>query len=383
MNRIDLVPLAEVFVCPMANPADTSGLERLIADGAFDPATVVAVVGKSEGSGLPSDYGRLLADTSVRQVLAVARGTSPATVADEVTIAMSGGSPGTVAPHVAVLTQRWIPAASADPAPPPGGLVLGRSHTAEIAPEDIGRVAQLDITAAAVREAVEDAGITDVEQVHMVLVKGPALTSATIEDCIRRGVEPVTRDPGIGPMGSMCYSNDAMALGVGVALGEVERSEITDGVIRRDWGYFSRVALTSSGGEKRKGEVLVVGNRPDAASRIRAGHGISSALGEPDGIKEALRSGGLTFSCCPSEEQRARIAHVFAKFTLPGTDQLKGARVTLLDDHEAHHVAKAVGGALVTSVTGLVMAFVSGGEANSHMGPPGGNPVCALIRVEA
>jgi cyanuric acid amidohydrolase len=381
MNRSNLVPLAELFVCPMRTPADTSGLEQLIAEGAFDPATVVAVVGKSEGSGLPSDYGRLLADTRVREVLAVARGTTPAVVADEVTIAMSGGAPGTVAPHVAVLTQRWVPAGSIEPAPAPGGLVLGRSHTADIAPEDIGRMAQVDIAAAAVAEAVADAGITDVSQVHMVLMKGPALTTTAIEECLRRGVEPVTRDPGIGPMGSMCFSNDAMALGVGVALGEVPRAELSDEVIRRDWRYFSRVALTSSGGEKRKGEVLVVGNRPDAASRLRAGHGITTALGESDGIKEALRSGGLPFSCCPTGEDRARIAHVFAKFTLPGTDQLHGARVTLLDDHEAHHVAKAVGGAIVTSVTGLVCAFVSGGEANSHMGPPGGNPVCALVRI--
>jgi cyanuric acid amidohydrolase len=280
-----------------------------------------------------------------------------------------------------VLTQSWVAKGSQPPAPEPGGLVLGRSHTAEIRPEDVGRVAQVDILVAAVHEAVADAGITDLDQVHMVLVKGPALTAGSIAECIGRGVEPVTRDPGIGPMGSMCFSNDAMALGVAVAMGEIDRARVTDAVIRRDWSLFSRVALTSSGGEKRKGEVLVVGNRPDSCSRIRAGHGITSALGETDGIKEALRSAGLSFVCCPDDRDRARIVQVFAKFTLPGTDVLRGARITLLDDHEAHHVAKAVGGALVTSVTGLLTAFVSGGEANSHMGPPGGNPVCALVRT--
>jgi len=381
MDRTNLVPIAALFVCPTMSPPDTSGLEKLLADGAFDPADVVAVVGKSEGSGLPSDYGRLLADLRVRQVLAAARGTTAEVVADQVTIAISGGSPGTVAPHITVLTQTWVPAGSVAAAPAPGGLVLGRSHTADIEPAEVGRMGQLDIVTAAVHEAVADAGITDLSQVHMVLVKGPALTAGTIADCIKRGLEPVTRDPGIGPMGSMCFSNDAMALAVGVALGEIDRSAITDATVRRDWDLFSRVALTSSGGEKRKGEVLVLGNRPDSASRVRAGHGITSALGETDGIKEALRSAGLSFECCPSPDDRARIAQVFAKFTLPGSDRLRGARITLLDDHEAHHVAKAVGGALVTSVTGLVTAFVSGGEANSHMGPPGGNPVCAVVRV--
>src|SRR5580704_16503652 len=110
MDHANHVPIAELFVCPTLNPADTSGLEKLLADGAFDPAQVVAVVGKSEGSGLPSDYGRLLADLKVREALATARATTPEVIADEVTIAISGGSPGTVAPHITVLTQSWAPA---------------------------------------------------------------------------------------------------------------------------------------------------------------------------------------------------------------------------------------------------------------------------------
>lgn len=366
----------------MKTPADTAAIERLFGDGGVDAHTVVAVVGKSEGSGLPNDYGRMFADLQVRQVLAKARGTTPEAIAEEVTIAISGGAPGTVAPHVTVLTQRWITPSNEMPAASsPGGLVFGRSHTTEILPEDIGRVAQIDATTDAVARAIADAGITDLSQVHMVLVKGPALSAESIASCLAKGIEPVTRDPGIGPMGSMCYSNDAMALGVGVAMGEIERSDIADSVIRNDWSLYSNVAATSSGGEKRKGEVLVIANRPDSRSSYRAGHGITSAVGQSDGIKAALRSAGLDFACCPDEAQQAKIAQVFAKFTLPGSSQLNGARITMLDDHEAHHVAKAVGGAVVTSVTGLTMAFISGGEANSHMGPPNGNPICAIVRI--
>ena len=377
-----MVPVAELFVVPMKTPADTAALERLLGEGGVDPHSVVAVVGKSEGSGLPNDYGRMFADLQVRQVLADARGTTAEAIAEEVTIAMSGGAPGTVAPHATVLTQRWItPSDELDTAPSPGGLVFGRSHTNEILPEDIGRVAQVDATSDAVTRAIADAGITDLSQVHLVLVKGPALSAESIASCIAKGVEPVTRDPGIGPMGSMCYSNDAMALGVGVAMGEIERAEIADSVIRNDWSLFSNVAATSSGGEKRKGEVLVIANRADSRSSYRAGHGITTAVGQSDGIKAALRSAGLDFACCPDETQQAKIAQVFAKFTLPGSSQLNGTRITMLEDHEAHHVAKAVGGAVVTSVTGLTMAFISGGEANSHMGPPNGNPICAIVRI--
>ena len=381
MNNSGMVPVAELFVCPMVSPADTSAIEKLFADGRVDPNDVVGVIGKSEGSGLPNDYGRLLADVSIRRVLADLRGSTPEEIADQVTIAMSGGSPGTVAPHATILTQRWILVEGESDSGVTGGVVFGRSHTRDILPSHIGRVEQVDAIVEAVAQAMQDAGVTNIADVQMVLVKGPALTGDSIAAATAAGVDLVTRDPGIGPMGSMCFSNDAMALGVGVALGEIDRGRINNDVIRKDWSLFSNVALTSSGGEKRKGEVLVVANRPDSRSRLRAGHGITSSIGESDGIKAALRSAGLDFECCPNAEQKEQIAQVFAKFTLPGSSTSHGARITLLEDHEAHHVAKAVGGAIVTSVTGLVMAFVSGGEANSHMGPPNANPVCAIVRI--
>ncbi len=381
MKHDGAVPLANAFVCPMRTPADISEIEKLFSEYEVDPLSVIAVIGKSEGSGLPNDYGRLLADSKIRQLLATVRKSSEEEISQQVTIAISGGAPGSVAPHVTVFTQKWVPKETmSDSSKGQLGLVLGRSHTSEILPQHIGRVTQVDVTTQAVNEAIQEAGIDDISQIHMVLVKGPALTAESINASIASGIEPVTRDPGIGPMGSMCYSNDAMALGVGVALGEIDRKDITDDVIRKNWSLYSNVAATSSGGEKQKGEVLVIANRPDSLSKLRAGHGITTAVGESDGIKQALRSAGLDFQCCPSDIQRNSIVQVMAKFTLPASSELAGGHITLLDDHEAHHVAKAVGGAVITSVTGISMAFISGGEANSHMGPPNGNPVCVIVR---
>jgi cyanuric acid amidohydrolase len=37
---------------------------------------------------------------------------------------------------------------------------------------------------------------------------------------------------------------------------------------------------------------------------------------------------------------------------------------------------------LVASVTGRTTNYVSGGERNSHQGPPGGNIVAAIVRAE-
>lgn len=374
-------PVVDLIVCPMNNPSDVSFIEKAFQEQDIDPLNVVAVIGKSEGSGLPNDYGRLLADLKVRELLAQLRDTTPQAISDEVTIAISGGSPGTVAPHATLLVQRWEEMDVSQEGEGTGGIVLGRSSTRDILPEHIGRVEQVDATSEAVKLALDEAGVSDISDVHMVLVKGPALTYDAVTKAESNGMDLVTKDPGIGPMGSMCFSNDAMAIGVGVALGEIDRAMVSNASIRRDWNLYSNVALTSSGGEKRKGEVLVVANRRDSGSQFRAGHGVTSDFGESDGIKQALKSAGLDFDCCPSEEQKGQIAQVFAKFTLPPSSATKAGRVTVLEDHEAHHVAKAVGGAIVTSVTGLKMAFISGGEANSHMGPPGGNPVCAIVKI--
>jgi cyanuric acid amidohydrolase len=64
----------------------------------------------------------------------------------------------------------------------------------------------------------------------------------------------------------------------------------------------------------------------------------------------------------------------------PGSDIIRGQKITLLDDHNAYQIGKALGGMLVASVTGRTMNYVSGGERNSHQGPPGGNIIAAVVR---
>ena len=84
----------------------------------------------------------------------------------------------------------------------------------------------------------------------------------------------------------------------------------------------------------------------------------------------------------PDEEDLSRLVHVFAKSVIPGSDQVRGQHITLLDDHNAYQIGKALGGMLVASVTGRTTNYVSGGERNSHQGPPGGNIVAAVVRAD-
>ena len=68
---------------------------------------------------------------------------------------------------------------------------------------------------------------------------------------------------------------------------------------------------------------------------------------------------------------------------MPATSELDGRRITLLDDHVGYHVAKAMGGFLLASTTGRTEVFVSGGEQNSHQGPPDGNPLAVIVRPQS
>src|SRR5438445_76550 len=104
---------------------------------------------------------------------------------------------------------------------------------------------------------------------------------------------------------------------------------------------------------------------------------------DAEGVRRALRSAGLHFNDgLPDQADLSRLVHVFAKSVIPGSDQIRGQRITLLDDADAYQIGKALGGMLVASVTGRTTNYVSGGERNSHQGPPGGNIVAAVVRAE-
>ena len=242
---------------------------------------------------------------------------------------------------------------------------------------------QIRKVAEATHQAMADASIDDPKDVHLVMVKVPGLTIASIRDAESRGKTVVSHDLTFGPEGAGSYANDAAALGVAMALGEVKESALSDEVVRRNWDLYSEVAMTSSGGEKRHGEVVVFGNSTRSRSALRIGHAVTRDFIDAEGVRDALRAAGLKFDGLPSETDLSRLVHVFAKSVIPGSDQVRGQRITLLDDHDAYQIGKALGGMLVASVTGRTTNYVSGGERNSHQGPPDGNIVAAVVRVDA
>jgi cyanuric acid amidohydrolase len=376
------VQRVEMFVCPMATPSDTSGLQRLADEGKIKPDTLVALAGKTEGTGQHDDWGRVWADVVLREWTAKFLGIPTSEVAKQVIFVLSGGCPGVITPHIAVVTRQWVEVPDGDKSGEKR-LVVGRAGSDPIAPEEVGRMGQIQKVAEATRLAMADAGLTDAKDVHLVMVKVPGLTTASIKDAESRGKTVVSHDLTFGPEGAGVYANDAAALGVAMALGEVPASSLSDAVVRRNWDLYSEVAMTSSGGEKRHGEVLLFGNSAGSRSSLRIGHAVTTDFIDAEGVRNALRSAGLQFADLPAESDLSRLVHVFAKSVIPGSDQLRGQRITLLDDVDAYQIGKALGGMLVASVTGRTTNYVSGGERNSHQGPPGGNIVAAVVRTDS
>lgn len=368
----------------MQHPGDVSGLRRLFDEGAVDPATVVAAIGKTEGNGGANDFTRALATLQVSTLLGQYLDASSAEIAERVALVWSGGCEGVLSPHMTVFT-RLEGAAGPGPTRPAGGpedpglgrLAISVQRTRSFLPEEVGRMPEVTEVAGAVRRALEELGIGG-SDVHYVQVKGPLLTPSGIADATGRGHGVVTTDPNR----SKAYARGATALGVGIGLGELTEDQVTDEVIAVDMDLFSAVTSTSAGGELTDCEVIMFANSPDAEGDYRIGHGCLSDAVDVTGVRDTLRAAGLAFDCEPDVEARRRIAAVFAKAEAPVGGLLRGQRTTMLSDADINYErhARAALGAVIASVTGDPRIFVSGGT--EHQQPPGQAPIAAIVEVD-
>lgn len=313
-------------------PGDLSGVGTLVDTGELDPRHVLAVMGKTEG---------------------------------------------VLSPHFTVFTRRFATAADA---PPVGKrLVVGVAHARDFAPEEIGRVAQIDATAEAVKAAMADAGIVSAADVHFVQVKCPLLTSAKVNDALSRSADPVTRDT----YESMGYSRGASALGVAVATGEIARERVGDDSVLDDWSLWSARASVSAGIELEGNVVIVLGEAQGSLSPYRIAHTLMRDAVDAASVRAMLRE---SFGLDPDRDAEAlgqRLVNLLAKAEASPDGGVRGQRHTMLNDSDINatrHARAAVGGVLA-SVAGHTALYVSGGA--EHQGPPGGGPVAAILRIDA
>ena len=360
----------EVRKVPIHSVADASELARLIDDGVMEADRVVAVIGKTEGNGGVNDYTRIIADRAFREVIA-AKGTRSADEVGQIPIVWSGGTDGVISPHATVFAT--LPDDAVAPSDEPR-LTVGFAMSEQLLPEDIGRVAMVTKVADAVRVAMERAGITDVADVHYVQTKTPLLTIQTIRDAKSRGQTVWTEHT----HESMDLSNGTTALGVAVALGEIEMPADADVMHNRD--LYSAVASCSSGVELDRAQVVVVGNTRGVGGRYRIGHSVMEDALDADGIWGAISDAGLDLPDRPrTSDLGGRLVNVFLKCEASQDGTVRGRRNAMLDDSDVHwhRQIKACVGGVTAAVTGDPAVFVSVSAA--HQGPEGGGPVAAIV----
>ena len=366
------VQKVDVFRVPCSGPGDLSGVQALIDAGQLDPKNVVAVMGKTEGNGCVNDHTRDFAATAWCHFLASYLDCTAAQVHDRVALVMSGGTEGVLSPHFTVFTRRM---ASAEEAYGEKRLVIGTAKTRDFLPEEMGRMAQVEATAEAVKAAMRDAGIDEPADVHFVQVKCPLLTSAKVLDAQQRGAATVTTET----YASMGWSRGASALGVGLALGEFERGDVDDAAILNDHALYSARASVSAGIELEGNVVIVLGEATGSASAYRIAHTVMQDAVDATSVRRMLRD---AFGLDPEHDAEVistRLVNLLAKAEAHPNGLVRGARHTMLNDSDINatrHARAAVGGVLA-SVVGCTSLYVSGGA--EHQGPPGGGPVAAIL----
>jgi cyanuric acid amidohydrolase len=284
-------------------------------------------------------------------LLAAHTGESPWMLAARIPCVLSGGTEGALSPHYLVFST------SGEAAPGQHGLALGAAFSPPTPAREIGRLDQVEAVADAVEAAMRAAGIARPEDVVLVQVKAPAAQAP---------------DPGARSQDAkqvMALSRAAAALGVGIALGDVDADRVSEASLLTDLALYSNRASVSSGVEVTCNEVIVFGHAEGWAEDIVAGVAPMRDVLDLAGVQAA-------FAAAPGE-----VLGVIAKGEPDRSGVIRGQRHTMLGDTDLdaqRHLRGALG-AIVAAVAGDGRVFVSGGA--EHQGPAGGGLVCVFAKA--
>ncbi|MEA2825929.1 MAG: cyanuric acid amidohydrolase [Actinomycetota bacterium] len=343
-----------LLAVPTDGAGDTASVEKALSAAGLDIGTVTAVMCMTEGDGGGRGYAALALGDLWRRLT----GHDPA-----IPFLMIGGCCGLVSPYAGLFIDdpavEWVAAGD----PRGGGMAVGVAVTPPLPAVDVGTLVMVDAVADAVRGAMASAGIDSATDVHSVQVKGPW---------------PMVGVPDPNRAGAL--SRAAGALGAACAVGEVDRSRLTDADLATNWTLQSDVASVSSGNEMAGAAVLVIGNSPTSTSPFRAGHAVLADGIDAGGVRAALRSAGLADSADLSGPDNP-VAHAFVKSAVDLAGECRGRRHVLGSDYLAPYgwlIGKAVIHATVASITGDPLMQVSGGA--EHQGPRGGGLLAVIVR---
>lgn len=349
----------DIFKVPQNAPDDLTELMKLIQTQTLNPINIVAIMGKTEGNGCVNDFTRGFAVATLKEYL---RSHTTPDHLNRIVFVMSGGTEGVISPHLLIFTRQQTELMG-ETHP---GLALGIAHTRDFLVDEIGTLTMVQEVAEGVKRAIADAGLSP-DDVHFVQIKCPLITASRQVE----GQSTITQDS----YKSMAYSRGASALGVAIALEEINPDQLTHADICNNYQLYSSVASTSAGVELRNCEILVLGNSPATHSNYVIGHSVMAHALDTAAIHQAIPQ---QLSNPQNSPDLSRVFTVLAKAEAAPSGQILGCRHTMLDDSDINHtrMARAVVGAVIASVIQDPMIYVSGGS--EHQGPPGGGPIAVI-----
>jgi cyanuric acid amidohydrolase len=355
-------------------PGDVSGLKGLLERGEVRAEDVVCVLGKTEGNGGRNDFTRDLAMGALERLIGAHLGVPPEAVQDRVVFSFSGGTEGVVTPHMIVFVREGALPKAPAARRAEKRLTVAVGYTRDFEPGEIGRMPQIEETARAVRDLIEELGVDDASDVHLIQMKGaiPPFTHAEAETAARAGT-PLRCD--------MAYSRGASALGVALALGEVPREALSDEVVLSDYRHYSAIASCSAKPGLRRTELLAFANSAYADGELQIGHGVLTDLLDVAGIHAVARGLGLHLGAPPDPAEVSRIVGVFAKSEADARGTVRGRRHTMLgdDDISDTRYSRCVLSSVLAATLGDTRVYVS--TRAEHHGPQGGGPLAMIVRA--
>lgn len=360
---------AQLHTVPMASPDDVSAVRKLFDGEKVDPAHVVAVIAQTEGDGYARGYSAL----ALQLLLAERLKATTADISARIPMLMIGGTAGLMSPHFTLFVNKPVTVTGDETA---RRLAIGVTTTRTLMPEEYGTVAQVDVVAAGVRQAMVEAGLRSPDDVVCVEMKCPQMTGQRIEDAAGRGRAVVDPDPQV----ASSRSRGASALGAALALGEVAVSDISDAIIGRRSDLYTTRGSASSGSEQTAVRIVVLGNVTGAPGSYFAANSVMESQLDLPGARAAFRAAGLQLDDgIVVPEDRRKVAAVFVNAGADYLPHCGGRRHTMRSDFLAQfsgHAAKAVVHANISSIAQDTLVLCNAGA--EHQGKPGSNLVCVV-----
>jgi hypothetical protein len=332
----------------LASQTDTTGLEKQLAAWRPERISRLALVYKVEGE--YKDGSRERARAAVYDLLA-RHGLDDK--AEMVTVV---GCEGLATPFGYVLADVSSDAATGRAK----RLAIGVARGTPPDDADLDKAKFKAQVARLTEKAMADAGLA-AKEVVTVLVNTPA---------------PMSGDKGLRGRRARAVA----ALGAGIAIGDVEASQVTEATILKKYDLFTKRVQTFTGPTVKQLEIIVIGNRAGAGGNLVACSAATADLTDMRPLKRMLTKAGLELDRDGELASPERVVAMMIKSGVRPDGTIHGLRTTLFEPGlpVEKHVRAAQSG-LMAALLGTSAVFNTFDPIQQC--PVGGSAACAIVRV--